>query len=94
MPDVLVIYSRASHGMCGPAQNICKFIMAHSRSLLLNSYVMFQPSGPNFLRSWMIAWNMQMPNSMVRQSCPRSVNESIVRFTFFTSGITVGRNGL
>lgn len=30
---------------------------------------MFQPRGPNFFLSWMIAWNMQIPKIMHRQFC-------------------------
>ena len=32
------------------------------RSVSLNSYGLFQPIGPNFLRSWTIAWKKQREN--------------------------------
>ena len=34
------------------------------RSVSLNSYGLFQPSGPNFLRSCTFAWKKQRPYNM------------------------------
>ena len=37
---------------------------------------MFQPSGPNFFLSWMIAWKKQIPNTSLRHVTPRTVEKS------------------
>lgn len=66
----LVIYSRASHGTTPASQNMRKFISAQSRSVSLNSYAMFQPRAPNFLRSCTTPWNTHMPKRSVRHSWP------------------------
>lgn len=48
--------------------------MAHSRSLSVNTYGMFQPSDPNFFRSNMTAWKKHSPNTIRRQSDLNAAN--------------------
>lgn len=38
------------------------------KSESLNSYRMLNPNGPNFLRSWMIAWKKLKENTSLCQS--------------------------
>lgn len=45
-------------------KNCCNCINEILRSLSENSYKLFHPKGPNFLRSWTTAWKKQRPNSI------------------------------
>ena len=39
--------------------------------------LMFQPRGPNFFLSWMMAWKKQTPNTIFLQLIPSTVNKTI-----------------
>jgi hypothetical protein len=43
-------------------------VMDVSKSLSLNSYKMFQPKGPNFLLSYMMAWKKERLKSSFFQA--------------------------
>jgi len=47
-------------------------IVAESES---SRTLMFQPSGPNFLRSRVIAWKKQIPNTIRLQSLPITIEK-------------------
>lgn len=38
--------------------------------------LMFHPKGPNFFRSWIMAWKKHIPNTNFRQVTPKTTNEN------------------
>ena len=50
---------------------LCRALSSLVCSLLLT--FMFQPRGPNFFLSWIMAWKKQIPNTSFRHVTPRTV---------------------
>lgn len=53
-------------------QYLCYESLSHFLYKDTKHTLIFQPSGPNFFLSWMIAWKKQIPNTILLQSLPRT----------------------
>ena len=61
--------SMASHGISScSSRKVFSMVMDVSRSESLKSQRMFQPSGPNFLRSYRMAWKKDRPKTSFFQA--------------------------